>query len=77
MPRADWRIFLKQVGHKPGKLIKVLKHNKPKERKFGYGVSKCRICGRSRGMIRKYKLNICRHCFNDIAKEMGWWKWGH
>ncbi len=74
MARLRWENFLKQVGHKPGKLTKVLKHNKPKERKFK--VIKCKICGRYGAGTSAYGLEICKFCFAEFAKEMGWKKTG-
>jgi small subunit ribosomal protein S14 len=35
---------------------------------------KCRFCGTQRGLIRKYNLYICRRCFKDHAKELGFKK---
>lgn len=46
-----------------------------RERKFGKGIVKCRKCGRSGGVIRKYGLNYCRQCFREIAKELGFKKY--
>ncbi len=37
----------------------------------GRGMRKCRICGGSRGLIRSYKLYVCRRCFREIAPEIG------
>jgi len=45
-----------------------------KERKFGKGSIKCRICNKRRGVIRKYGLSYCRQCFREIAKELGFKK---
>ncbi len=66
---------LKIYTNKPGKLKKVLRHNSRKERTTGYATARCIRCGRmGRGLIRKYGLNICRQCFREVAKEMGWKK---
>ncbi len=35
----------------------------------------CRLCGTSVGLIRKYDLYICRKCFRDYAKELGFKKY--
>ncbi|OIO27928.1 30S ribosomal protein S14 [Candidatus Micrarchaeota archaeon CG_4_10_14_0_2_um_filter_60_11] len=35
----------------------------------------CKLCGASRGLIRKYGLNICRKCFRERAKEIGFKKY--
>jgi len=48
---------------KLGKTDKVLKRSR-----------KCRFCGTQRGLIRKYNLYICRRCFKDYAKDLGFKK---
>ncbi len=65
----------KQLKHKPVKLKKFLKHNSPKKRSFGKVTKKCVRCGNPRGHISKYKLNLCRRCFREKAKELGWKKY--
>lgn len=67
--------LLKQVKNKPSKLEKFMRFNKPKERKFGKGKYKCRICGNHRGIIRKYNLMYCRRCFREIAEDIGFKKY--
>lgn len=49
----------------------MAKQKPPKERKFGKGVVKCRRCGTTDGVIRKYKLYICRRCINEVAPLLG------
>ncbi|MEJ2267893.1 MAG: 30S ribosomal protein S14 [Nanoarchaeota archaeon] len=51
-----------------------MKHNKPKERKTGIAVQKCERCGRFGAHIKSYGLNLCRHCFREIAVEIGFKK---
>lgn len=36
---------------------------------------KCRRCGRTGGVIRKYDLYICRQCFREVAEELGFKKY--
>ncbi|MCD4740390.1 30S ribosomal protein S14 [archaeon] len=36
---------------------------------------KCEKCGTARGLIRKYKMNICRRCFRENAEKMGFKKY--
>ncbi len=36
---------------------------------------KCRRCGTTRGVIRRYNLYICRKCFREIAPELGFRKY--
>lgn len=47
------------------------------EEKFkGKGIRKCKICGTPRGLIRSHKLYVCRRCFREIAKDIGFKKYG-
>ncbi len=39
------------------------------------GVRKCRICGNTRGLIRKYGLYVCRRCFREQAEKIGFRKY--
>jgi small subunit ribosomal protein S14 len=35
----------------------------------------CRRCGREQGLVGKYDINLCRQCFREIAREMGFRKY--
>ena len=37
--------------------------------------ARCRRCGSTRGVIKKYGLYYCRHCFREIAKKLGFMKY--
>ncbi|MBS3070720.1 30S ribosomal protein S14 [Candidatus Pacearchaeota archaeon] len=54
---------------------KFLRHNKPKERTTGIAKRKCERCGRFGAHIKLYDLNFCRHCFREIAEEIGFKKY--
>ncbi|XP_058130726.1 small ribosomal subunit protein uS14 [Anopheles ziemanni] len=43
-------------------------------RKYGQGSRFCRACSNNHGLIRKYGLNICRQCFREYAKDIGFRK---
>ena len=75
MTASDWRKELKQLRKKPVVMAKYIKHNKPKERKIGIASKKCERCGRFGAMINRYELNLCRHCFREIAEEIGFKKY--
>ena len=75
MTASDWRKILKQLKNKPEKMQKFLKHNKPTERKTGIARKKCGRCGRFGAHIKSYGLNLCRHCFREIAEEIGFKKY--
>ena len=36
----------------------------------------CIFCGRNSAIIRKYGLTICRQCFRERAKSIGFNKYG-
>lgn len=63
-----------QLSSKPAKWQKYVKHNKPKTRTCGKGKVKCRFTGTTRGVIRKYGLNICRRTFRLNARKLGFKK---
>ncbi|KAF3930665.1 hypothetical protein ABW19_dt0207343 [Dactylella cylindrospora] len=43
-------------------------------RTFGKGSRSCRVCAHQAGLIRKYGLNICRQCFRERSKDIGFSK---
>ncbi len=75
MTSSNHEKVFKQLDAKPVVKAKFLKHNKPQERKIGVASRKCERCGRFGGHIRSYGLNLCRHCFRDIATEIGFNKY--
>ena len=75
MTTSDLKKQFKQLDAKPVIKAKVLKHNKPKPRKMGVAAQKCERCGRFGGHIKSYGLNLCRHCFREIAEEIGFKKY--
>lgn len=42
----------------------------------GKGGRICKLCGTSRGIIRKYSLYICRRCFREVGERIGFKKFG-
>jgi len=75
MTVSDHRKMFKQLKAKPEKLKKYKKHNTPKKRSVGLANRRCRRCGRVGGHIGKYGLDLCRHCFREIATEIGFKKY--
>lgn len=75
MTSSDPKKMMKQLKNKPVKLKKFIKHNLPKERKIGIASKKCRRCGRTRAHIEKYGLELCRQCFRETAKDLGFKKY--
>ncbi|KAI8659468.1 40S ribosomal protein S29 [Fusarium sp. Ph1] len=46
------------------------------ERKYADILSLCsRVCKHKAGLIRKYDLNLCRQCFREKAKDIGFNKY--
>lgn len=75
MSASDWKKIMQQLKVQGAKEGRFLKHNKPKERKFGIAKKKCGKCGRFGAHISSYGLNLCRQCFRDIAEEIGFKKY--
>lgn len=75
MTYSDYRKMLKQLKAKPAKLQKYMRHNAPKQRKYGRSIKKCRRCGRPGAHISKYGLSLCRTCFREIATNLGFKKY--
>lgn len=46
------------------------------EKLKGKGLRKCKICGGARGLIRSHSFYICRRCFREVAKDLGFKKYG-
>jgi len=75
MTASDWKKIFKQLEAKPAIKAKFIKHCKPKDRKIGIAVKKCERCGRFGAHIKSYGINLCRHCFREIAEEIGFTKY--
>lgn len=76
MTAKDFSKVFVQLASKPAKLAKYKKHNEPKKRTTGIARRKCRLCGRIRGLVRSYDINMCRQCFRENAKKVGFKKYG-
>ncbi len=74
MSYSNYTKVFSQLKNKPVKLKKFVKHNAPKERKFGIDTKHCKICGNPRAHIGKYKLDLCRRCFREVAHKLGFKK---
>lgn len=75
MPASNWNKVLKQLEKKPAVMRKFLKHCKPKERKFGIAAKRCENCGRFGALVNQYGINLCRHCFREMAEDLGFKKY--
>jgi len=77
MTAKSYKKVMKQLVRKKAKLKRFLKFCKPKNRKYGRGRKRCIRCGRAGAHISKYGLHLCRQCFREVAKELGFKKYGH
>ena len=75
MTQSSHEKVLSQIRQKPGKYQKYLKHNTPRQRKFGKSVKKCVLTGATRGVIHKYGLQLCRKSFREFALDLGFKKY--
>lgn len=53
----------------------ALKQKPAKERKYGKGSRPCKRCGSYDAVIRRYGLNLCRRCFREVARQLGFRKY--
>lgn len=75
MTTSDHTKVLSQIRGKKAKHEKYKKHNVPKKRAFGEMTKKCTRCGRTGAHISKYGLHLCRQCFRETAKSLGFKKY--
>ncbi|MFC4988089.1 MULTISPECIES: 30S ribosomal protein S14 [Saliphagus] len=38
-------------------------------------IEACQRCGRKQGLVGKYDINLCRQCFREVARDMGFKKY--
>lgn len=46
-----------------------------KPRKYGKGSRWCKRCGQYTAIIQKYDLLLCRQCFREVARRIGFKKY--
>jgi ribosomal protein S14 len=44
------------------------------QKQYGKGMRTCKICGTHTAIIRRYGINVCRRCFRENAKKLGFKK---
>jgi small subunit ribosomal protein S14 len=47
----------------------------PPNMRFGRGARQCVRCARMQGLIRQYRLWLCRQCFREVARDLGFKKY--
>ena len=75
MTTSDWSKTVKQLKDKPAVMNKHMKHCKPKTRKCGVTRFRCENCGRYGAKVGQYRLNLCRQCFREVARDLGFEKY--
>ena len=75
MTYSHWDKMLNQIRTKPAKVKKWRKYNVPKPRSTGKNLHRCKRCGRTGGHIHSYGLELCRHCFREMAPDIGFKKY--
>ncbi|MFX0068771.1 MAG: 30S ribosomal protein S14 [Promethearchaeota archaeon] len=45
------------------------------QKRHGKGSRKCRMCGTNQAIIRRHELMICRRCFREVARRLGFKKY--
>jgi|GEM_PF-707689 len=71
MTASSHEKVFKQLKVKPWILKKYKKHNSPKARTCGVNTKKCTRCGRRGAVLGQYGLMVCRQCFRENSKELG------
>ena len=54
---------------------KALIYAHPKKPYGSRGARRCKVCASQTGLIRKYKIDICRQCFRERAIDIGFVKY--
>jgi small subunit ribosomal protein S29e len=75
MTTKDYTKAFKQLNAKPTKKKVYVKNNSPKERTTGQNLKSCTHCGTHRGVIQSYGIKLCRRCFREEAKNLGFKKY--
>lgn len=76
MTAKDYKKVFVQLNVKPAKAARYRKHNTPKKRTTGIGRKRCRNCGRrGSSVVGQYMIDLCRQCFREKAKEIGFKKY--
>lgn len=74
MTASHWSKVAKQLNNKPAIKKKFVKHCKPKQRTTGKTTRRCERCWRFGAHINTYGIHLCRHCFREVAQELGFKK---
>eukprot|EP00656_Telonema_subtile_P038833 TRINITY_DN439_c0_g1_i2.p1 TRINITY_DN439_c0_g1~~TRINITY_DN439_c0_g1_i2.p1 ORF type:complete len:104 (-),score=18.22 TRINITY_DN439_c0_g1_i2:227-538(-) len=60
--------------HQRSKDVEKLNAQNVHPRTYGKGSRSCRVCNAKQGLIRKYHMMMCRRCFRENAKAIGFEK---
>jgi ribosomal protein S14 len=75
MTTKDWKKQVKMLSVKPPVMNKYIKHNQKVKRSCGIDLHHCIKCNRTGGHISKYGIHLCRLCFREYAKNIGFKKY--
>lgn len=75
MTTKDWKKQITILSVKPPKMNKYIKHNGKVKRSCGIDLHHCINCNRTGAYISKYGIRLCRLCFRENAKELGFKKY--
>lgn len=54
--------------------IRDFKSTGRNQKKYGKGSRWCKRCGQYGALIQQYDLMLCRQCFREVAKSIGFRK---
>ncbi len=66
----------KNLKGKPAKYNRFLKFSKHKTQPHDARTRKCVRCNRAEAHISIHGLSYCRECFREVAKDLGFRKYG-
>ncbi|RDE12646.1 MAG: 30S ribosomal protein S14 [Candidatus Thorarchaeota archaeon] len=55
--------------------MSTTKKEETEHKRVGKGSRTCFRCGTHQALIRRFGLNMCRRCFRETAKKMGFRKY--
>ncbi|KAG5655949.1 hypothetical protein KAF25_000869 [Fusarium avenaceum] len=77
-PTREFKSSRNPSSFRPSPITANMSHESvwnSRPRNYGKGSRACRVCKHKAGLIRKYDLNLCRQCFREKAKDIGFNKY--
>jgi small subunit ribosomal protein S14 len=66
----------KTLKGKPAKYSRFTRFNQHKTQPHDARSRRCIRCNRPEGLVSMHGLNYCRECFREVAKDLGFRKYG-